>query len=51
MQITINDIHYRGTPENLIKVMEACGYEAERNERNPHLYWQWAEYLKKKNGK
>lgn len=47
MNIFIDDQKFCGQAEKLIPVLEACGYEAQRDEQNPHPYWQQAEHLKK----
>lgn len=46
MQITVNNEIFRGLSENLVKVLEARGYQAERENLNPHPFFQHAEFLK-----
>jgi len=44
---TVNGETYKGTRDKLIGFFEAIGYQAERDEQNPHVYWQYAEHLKR----
>lgn len=43
----IDGQRFNGHADKLIPVLEARGYEAQREEQNPHPYWQQAEHLKK----
>lgn len=39
--------YFKGERLKLISFLEAKGYQAEREEENPHPYWQASEYLKR----
>lgn len=46
-RFVINGDILSGPRDNLINLLEAKGYQAERDEANPHEYWQFSEYLKR----
>lgn len=46
-RFVINGDILSGPRDNLINLLEAKGYQAERDEANPYEYWQFSEYLKR----
>ena len=38
---------FRGTSDKIIPAIEAAGYQAEREEENPNLFWNYSEHLKR----
>lgn len=43
----INESQFKGTAQQIIPALEGAGYQAEREEQNPHYFWQYAEHLKR----
>ena len=44
---TVLGEQFKGHRDGLISVLEARGYQALRNEQNPHPYFQASEHLKR----
>ena len=43
---TIDGESFKGSKDQLIKSLAGAGYAALRNEKNPHVFWQYEQYLK-----